>query len=218
MAKRIVPRLPKSLRDAMSNEYLANEAEYWKIRNRLMAQYQGKWVAFHKGRVISCSDDFVSVMDEAGRNGCPMAYIDQVGQEGMMEFRSRRVTFRYDQSYVPTALPRAEVTFRNFFQIHQQTFNDVIPDTGSDLSVLSANDSNALNLLSGPRFAATLGGIGGQSALCVVCRAYAEVGGRQFSALVQVVVGQSERLLGREVLNQVIVTFDGPKGHVTFDV
>jgi hypothetical protein len=52
-------------------------------------------------------------MDDTGRKGYPMAYIDRVGQEGMMEFRSRRVTFNYEQSDLPTALPvdeRGEMT------------------------------------------------------------------------------------------------------------
>jgi hypothetical protein len=52
------------------------------IPDRLMGQYQGKWVAFHKGRVVSDSDDFVSVMDDTGRKGYPMAYIDRLARRG----------------------------------------------------------------------------------------------------------------------------------------
>jgi hypothetical protein len=218
MAKRLVPTLPKPLRDAMPPEYLVNEAEYWQARDHLLAHFQGKWVAFHRGQVVAFGEDFVAVMDEAGQKGFPTAYIDKVGEEGTLEFRSRRVTFSYNQAYRPTALPQATVTFRNFLQSRQQSFTDVIPDTGSDLSALIEDDKDALDLLSGPHVPSTVRGVGGQSSLCVVCRAYAEIGGRQFAALVQVIAGQTERFLGREVLNQIVVTFDGPNGQVIFDV
>jgi hypothetical protein len=218
MSQRLVPQLPKSLRSALSSEYLANEAEYWRVRDRLLSQYAGKWAAVHNGQVVVCGDDMLAVMDEVGQKGYPQAYIDKVGEEGELQFRCRQVTFGYNQAYLPTALPQATVTFSNFYRTHQQTFTDVIPDTGSDFSALTENDRDALRLLAGPHAASSVAGLGGLSSLCIACRAFAQIGGRLFPSLIQVIPGQSERLLGREVMNRTVVTFDGPNGQVTFDV
>jgi len=218
MAKRLLPLLSSSLREHMPSEYLENEAEYWRVRDELLTQYAGKWVAFHKGQVITYGDDFLEVMKETARKGFPTAYIDKVGEEGELEFRCRRVVFDYNRTYQPTSLPQARVTFTNFTQTHRQTFTDVIPDTGSDLSALPPNDASALRLLSGPYVASTVRGVGGQRVICPICPAYAQIQGRTLEAIIQVIPGQMERLLGREVLNQIVVTFDGPNGQVIFDI
>lgn len=96
MPHRLVPQLPKSLLNSLSAEYLANESEYWQVRDQLLSQYAGKWAAFHKGRVVVCGDDWDAVMREAGQKGYSTAYIDRVGRESELRFRCRRVTFSYD--------------------------------------------------------------------------------------------------------------------------
>lgn len=83
---------------------------------------------------------------------------------------------------------------------------------------MTQEDGSALDLLAGPHVPSTIIGAGGQASLCILCRAFAEIGGRQFSAVVQLIEGQRERLLGREVMNQIVVVFDGPNGLVTFHV
>lgn len=114
--KRLVEQLPKSLRDTLSADYLANESEYWRVRDQLLTKYAGKWVAFHQGQVVAFGEDLMKVMDEAGRKGYPQAYIDKVGEEGEMQVKCRQVSFGYDRDYSPTALPQVTVTFYNFFQ------------------------------------------------------------------------------------------------------
>jgi hypothetical protein len=148
MAIQLVPQLPRSLRDKLPADYLTNEAEYWRVRDQLLAPYAGQWVAFHAGEVVVCGDHWDAVMRQAGRQGYSTAYIDKVGEEGELSFRCRQVVFSYDRAYLPTALPQATVTFINLVQTHQQTFTDVIPDTGSDLSALTEDDRDALRLLS----------------------------------------------------------------------
>ena len=80
----------------------------------MLAEYSGKWIAFDHGQVVASGSDFSEVLDQAGRRGHPLAYIDCVGAEGETRFRSRRVEFSYDLDYAPTALPQATVTFANF--------------------------------------------------------------------------------------------------------
>ena len=60
--------------------------------------------------------------------------------------------------------------------------------------------------------------MGGQVSLCVVCRAFAEFGEHEFPAMVQITPGQSEQLLEREAMNQLVVIFDGPNAKVVFQV
>jgi len=217
MAERLLPRLPKRLVARMPTEYLANEAEYWQRREELLADYSGRWIAFDQGQVVASGSNFTEVLDQAGRRGHPFAYIDCVGAEGETYFRSRRVEFSYDFDYVPTALPQATVVFSNFAQTRSEAFTDVIPDTGSDLSALTEDDADRLNLLSGPLFPASVVGVGSQTSVCLVCRGHAHINKRHYSALIQVIPDQIERFLGREVMNRIIVTFDGPAGKVIFE-
>jgi len=46
---------------------------------------------------------------------------------------------------------------------------------------------------------------------------YAEINGSVYPALIQAVPGARERLMGRDVLNRLRVTFDGPALKVTFE-
>lgn len=208
MPQRLVQQLLKSLLEAMSPDYLANEAEYWRVRDQLLLKYEGKWVAFDKGQVVAWGDDLMTVMNEAGQKGYSQAYIDKVGEEGELRVKCRQASFGYNQAYLPTALPQVAVTFTNFHQTRQHT--------GSDFSALTEEDGHALQLLTGPHVPSSVTGVGGQTSLCVVCRAFATIGGRRFPAMVQLIPGQSDRLLGREVMNQMVVIFDGPNGLVTF--
>ncbi len=50
----------------------------------------------------------------------------------------------------------------------------------------------------------------------MVYHAFAAVKGTRYLATIHEVVGQEERIFGREVLNQYVVTFDGKKQRVTF--
>jgi hypothetical protein len=127
MAERLLPRLPKRLVAKMPAEYLANEAEYWQQREELLADYSGRWIAFDQGQVVASGSNFNEVLDQTGRTGHPLAYVDCVGAEGETCFRSRRVEFSYDTGYSPTTLPQATLTFANFAQVRSEAFTDVIP-------------------------------------------------------------------------------------------
>jgi hypothetical protein len=48
-------------------------------------------------------------------------------------------------------------------------------------------------------------------------RGKVEMDGRRFAAIIQPVTGGNERIVGRDVLNQQRVLFDGPAGQVTVD-
>lgn len=192
----------------------ADKKSYWKMRPELLTNYLGKWVAVHKGKIVAVGDDPVSIMDKALRED-GYAYTNKVGDEEKIIIRKRRRKFNYDVTYAPNAMPRISVKFSNPIASESQIFDDVIPDTGSDLSSLPNEDCKMLGLL---RFLYLQGeshSYGGETRQAIFYGAKVEIGVKPFAAIVEP-TSESERLLGREVLNQCKVTFDGPKKQTTF--
>ena len=207
--------LPLTHRKYLHQDFLENERDYWKMRDRLVREYQGQWVAVHGGKVMASSDDLFDVTDEVGKLGCH-AYIARVGEEQSLVFTIRRREFSYDVSYRPFALPRVKAAFSNFHRTGRYLYPDVIPDTGGDLSILPEKDCLAIDLFSSPYFISLIRGVLGPSVTTLVYRGNVEINGVLYRSLIQPVPGGKERILGRDVLNQVKVTFDGPLRKVIF--
>lgn len=192
----------------------ADKASYWKMRPDLLMKYLGKWVAVHKGRVVAVGDDLVSIAGEATRED-GYAYTNKVGDEDKIIVRKRRRKFSYDNSYTPTALPRISAKFSNPIFSKNEPLDDIIPDTGSDLSSLPNEDCKKLELFKYPYFQGTSHSFGGENRQTVFYFAQVEIGSKTFTAIVEP-TSESERLLGREVLNLCKVTFDGPNKQTVF--
>lgn len=216
MSKILTRHLPEEQRKRLHPDFLKNEQQYWQMRDRLLKQYQGKWVALHQGKVVAASEDLFHITDQVGKLGCH-AYIAKVGEEDQVVFQVRRRDFAYDTSYHPFALPHAAVTFSNYARTHRKLCPDTIPDTGADLSILPDSDCQDIDLFSSPYFTSRSRGVIGPSVTTLVYRGYAEINGLHFPALIQAVSGGAERILGRDVLNRMRVTFDGPRNRVSFE-
>jgi hypothetical protein len=128
-------RLQPDQRQRLHADFLANEQSYLHMRDSLLSQYRGQWVAIHEGMVIAADTNLLKVTKAAAATG-GHPYIALVGAEDTVVFRVRRVAFAYDQTYQPFPLPRVTVTFWNHAETHSKTHGDVIPDTGADLCVL----------------------------------------------------------------------------------
>ncbi len=192
----------------------ADKEAYWSMRDELLAKYRGKWVAIHKGRVVAVGDDLISIADEAIRDD-GYAYTNKVGDEDKVIVTKRRRKFPYDASYVPNAMPRVSVRFSNPLLSESQTWDNVIPDTGSDLSSLPNDDCEKLGLYQFPLFQGLSRSYGGQSRQTLFYIAKVGIGAKTYTAIIEP-ASEPERLLGREVLNQCKVTFDGPKQQTIF--
>ena len=189
--------------------------DYWVMRDELLAKYAGKWVAVHKGRVVAVGDEPLAIMDLAlASDG--YAYTNKVGEEDKIVIRQRRVSFPYDDTYSPTPLPRMGAVLHNFPQTKRKAVTDVIPDTGADVTCLPTNDCQDLDLLLFPFYAGISHPFGGARRSVTFYAAKVEVDSRVFNAIVEP-VAEHERLVGREVLNQIKVTFDGPSRTTTVD-
>lgn len=207
--------LPDDYKKYLNEDFLANEEHYWRVREELLKQYRGSWIAIHKGQVVASSKDIWEITEAVGKLNCH-AYIAKVGEEDAV-FRVRRQEFAYDQGYRPFALPQAEATFFNFACTSAKFYSNVIPDTGADLSILPEQDCLDIDLFSSPYFRTLTRGIVGASVPVVVYRGNVEVNGQRFPSLIQFVPGGNERMLGRDVLNQMRVIFDAPANKVIFE-
>jgi len=120
-------------RDIVEKGFEQDRLDYWAMRDELLAKYAGKWVAVHKGRVTAVADEPLSIMEQAlAEDG--YAYTNKVGEEDKIVIRQRRVSFRYDDSYSPTPLPRVAAVLRNFSQTKSKTVTDAIHKRRCDLS------------------------------------------------------------------------------------
>lgn len=213
-------KLPERLRQLLTEAYLANEKDYWRQRDQLLGKLANKWVAVHDGQVVTVGDDMASVMDEVGKRGICDAYIEKVGGEADMvsTIRHRReIGFVYDGSYTPP-IPRVEVKFLNFQRSHHATYGDVIPDTGADNTVLPFGDCAAAAIFSSPFYSSFSRGIDSSPAPTLLYRCFAEIGGHLSSCLIEPHQTFDGRLLGRDVLNSFVTTFDGPRRVTIFQV
>ena len=139
-----------------------------------------------------------------------------MGDEDKIVIRQRRISFPYDDAYSPTPLPRREAVLHNFQRTKSKAVVDAIPDIGADLSCLPIADCQDLDLFLFPYYRGISHPFAGASRSVTFYAAKIEVDGRIFNAVVEP-VAEPERLIGREVLNRMKVTFDGPARMTTFD-
>jgi hypothetical protein len=201
--------------ESVERGFERDKQDYWAMREELLARYAGKWVAVHNGQVVAVGNDPLSIMANAlAEDG--YAYTNKVGEEDKIVIRQRRIAFSYDETYSPTAMPRITATFHNFAQTKSKTVTDAIPDTGADVSCLPTNECHDIDLLLFPYYSGTSHPFGGVSRQVTFYAARVEINGSIYNAIVEPVV-EHERLVGRDVLNQTKVTFDGPGRATTFD-
>jgi predicted aspartyl protease len=208
--------LPLDQQQHLHADFLADEQAYLGMRDGLLSQYRGQWVAVHGGKVIAAGPKLMEVMESAAASG-GHPYIALVGAEDAVVFQVRRTVFAYDHTYQPFPLPRVTATFWNHAQTHSRQHADVIPDTGADLSALPAADCTAINLFSSPYMTGMAGGVVGARVTALFYRGMVEIDGRRYAALIQPLPTGQERIVGRDVLNQQRVLFDGPGGQVIID-
>jgi hypothetical protein len=171
-------------RDIVEKGFEQNRLDYWAMRDELMAKYAGKWVAVHKGRVVAVADEPLSIMEQAlAEDG--YAYTNKVGDEKKIVIRQRRVSFRYDDAYLPTPLPRVAAVLRNFSQTKTKTVTDAIPDTGADVTCLPMDDCQDLDLFLFPFYTGVSHPFSGMRRSVTFYGARVEVDGKVYNALVE---------------------------------
>ena len=92
----IADQLPQHIAQQIHPGRRKNEADYWSVRDQLLGQYRGQWIAYADGRVISSGSSPVAVIEAGEATGLHPFYIC-VGAE-VEPCRIRRPMFSYDNS------------------------------------------------------------------------------------------------------------------------
>src|SRR6266446_677918 len=101
--KSLADGLPPEIAKQIHPDWRKNEAEYWAVRDQLLAQYKDKWIGFADGKVIATGTSPVAVFhaaENSGRN----PYVTCVGRENE-PVRMRRASFAFNTNYAGEPLP-----------------------------------------------------------------------------------------------------------------
>jgi len=208
----IADQLPPGIAQQIHPDRRKNEAAYWAVRDQLLDQYRGQWVAFADGRVVASGTSPVAVLQAAEATGLHPFFIC-VGREDE-PCRIRRATFPYDTTYPGEALPLISVEFRQTSGSPGVVLDRVIPDTGADASVLPWADCQLLQLTPSAGVQGLISGVAGSSAATLAFLVWAQLDGQEYPCRLQADFVGSDRILGRDVLNRLDVLFRGPGGEV----
>jgi hypothetical protein len=101
--KSLADGLPPEIARQVHADWRKNEAAYWAVRDRILGQYQGQWIAFADGAVIAACKTSLEVLHTPGvvqRH----PFVICVGREDE-PYRIRRATFAYDPTYPGQPFP-----------------------------------------------------------------------------------------------------------------
>jgi hypothetical protein len=212
----LADQLPPEIARQIHPDWRANEAAYWAARDGLLHQYQGRWVAFADGSVVTAAATPMDVFLAIQRSD-RHPFVIRVGHEDEPWYRVRRASFPYDGAYPGTPLPVAAVEFRPTSGAAGVTLDHVIPDTGADTTTLPWSDCQLLGLDPAAGVPGMISGVGGGRAMTIGYLIWAWLDGQEYPCQLQGDPAASERILGRDVLNRLRVLFDGPNGEVVFN-
>lgn len=207
--------LPPEVAAQLHPDWRTNEADYWQVRDGLLAEFDGVWVAFADGRIVSSGRSPVEVFRAAQDSG-KHPFIVRVGAE-TEACRMRRTSFPYDAAYPGEPLPVISAEFRPAVGVPGTVLDRVIPDTGADASALPWSDCQAIGLSARQGTPGRIGGVGGSSAASLVFLIGVVLDGLEYPCRLQADFGGDERILGRDVLNRVEILFRGPAGEVVIN-
>lgn len=204
--------LPQEIRERINPKWRENELEYWRQREQLLAQYKDRWVAFADGKVVVEGKTPTAVSHEAKRVA-EAPYVTCVGHEDEPT-KIRTTIFTYDTGYNGEPLPMISVEMRTISGVPGVMIHDMIADTGADASTITWGDSQKLKLDPKVGEPVWLSGVAGGSIPTLKYDIWAYLDGDEHPCQLHIDTVGGNRLLGRDVLNRIVVTFDGPAGEV----
>jgi len=210
--KSIADQLPPEVARQIHPDWRKNEADYWAVRDQLLSQYQGQWIGFADGVVIASGTSPVAVFHAAEASG-RHPFVTCVGRENE-PCRIRRASFAYDTSYPGEALPILTMEFRPMSGTLGLILDRVIADTGADASVLPWVDCQQLQLTPASGRPSWMSGVAGGTAPTLFFRVWVYLDGQEYPCRLQADFVGNERILGRDVLNQLEILFRGSAGEV----
>lgn len=210
--KSLAEELPPEIASRVHPDWRKNEADYWTNRDALLGQYRNLWVAFADGKVIASGSSPVEVFKAAHLSGLH-PFVTLAGREDEPS-RMRRVTFPYDTTYPIEPLPVLNVEFRTVSGSPGMMFDRVIPDTGADASALPWPDCQALQLDVSQGTPGRITGVAGSAIVTLGFLVWVWLDGQEYPCRLQADFYNPDRILGRDVLNQLEILFRGPAREV----
>ncbi len=131
--KSIADQLPPEIAKQIHPEWRKNEADYWAVRDELLAKFKDQWIGFPDGKVVASGTIPIQVSHAASAMS-RHAFVTCVGHEHE-PIRIRRASFRFDTSYSGEPLPVLDIEFRLTSGSIGTILDRVIADTGADVRV-----------------------------------------------------------------------------------
>jgi hypothetical protein len=210
--KSLADLLPPEIARLIHPAWRKNEADYWAVRDQLLAQYRDRWIGFADGAVIASGTSPVAVFHAAEASG-RHPFVTCVGREDEPT-RMRRASFPYDASYAGEPLPVLPVEFRTVSGVPGVVLDGVIADTGADASALPWADCQRLQLDPRQGRPIQMSGVAGGAAMALQFHAWVYLDGQEYPCRLHGDLVGRERILGRDVLNRLEALFRGPAGEV----
>lgn len=211
--KSLADGLPPEIARQIHPDWRKNEAAYWAVRDRLLSQYQGRWIGFADGAVLVAAStplDVFLAVQQSGRH----PFVIRVGHEDQPWYCIRRTNFAYDTTYSSTALPILSAEFRSASRSAGLLLDRVIPDTGADTTTLPWLDCQQLHLDPALGIPGVITGVAGGTMATVGFLIWVWLDGQEYPCQLQADFQGRERILGRDVLNRLEILFRGPSGEV----
>jgi predicted aspartyl protease len=190
---------------------------YWRMRDQLLQQHFGKWVAIVNGKILAVGEKKMTVLREAfARTHSEVGYINRVGYEETTKRKSIRqiVSGRYDMEYDPP-IPMAQITFLNPVSNIAKPV-DCIVDTGADLTVLHGQVADELGIWNYEWDEAEVSGIGAQPQKRTLYLTTVQMAGQEFPITVDCRRDFNEDILGRDIINEFELTVSSKRDLVSF--
>ncbi len=189
---------------------------YWSMREELVKQHAGKWVAIVNEQVAAVGDKMGKVMEEAFRKTkSKVMFVNEVGFEDRV-LRVRQISSgQYDQAYRPAA-PLITTPVSDVVETLALNVNFLI-DTGADLTVLHDDVAVKLNLFDAPAGVRYISGIGGTPLPRQLYGAYVKIAGQAIMVAADCRSDFDENLLGRDVINEFELTVCAKRKVVNFE-
>lgn len=213
--KSIADQLPAAIASQISPLWRKNEADYWRARDLLLSSFRDQWIGFADGKVIASGPSPVQVFHTA-EAAAEHPFVVCVGREDE-PCRMRRISFSYDAAYPGEPLPKLSLEVRPTRGTVGVVFDHVIADTGADASALPWADCEQMQLDPVEGRPGIMSGVAGGSAATLFFRTWVILDGEEYPCRLQADFVGSERIIGRDVLNRMEVTFRGPTGELIFN-
>lgn len=188
---------------------------YWAMRDKLLEQYKGRWVAVVNEQVVAIGDKMSKVMEEAfQKTNSKVMFVSEVGYEDRVA-RIRQVSSgRYNHNYSP-AVPVINLPLSDL--VEAVSINvDLIIDTGADLTVIREKDAIMLNLFDAPAGFRYIAGIGSKPEERQLYATLVHIADKTITVAIDCRNDFDENLLGRDVINEFELTVCAKRELVNF--